>query len=100
MEYRIKDFNILSPFDCAIFKDNKLFCLIEYDGQQHFEAVDLFGGETTFQEQQRRDIKKNEWCAKNNVVLLRIPYTDYNILDKEYLFSKIPKLRFLDSKKI
>ena len=100
MEYRIKDFNILSPFDCAIFKDNELFCLIEYDGQQHFEAVDLFGGEMTFQEQQQRDIKKNEWCVKNNVVLLRIPYTDYDILNKEYLFSKIPKLRFLDSKKI
>ena len=50
--------------------------------------------------QQQRDIKKNEWCVKNNVVLLRIPYTDYDILNKEYLFSKIPKLRFLDSKKI
>ena len=24
MEYRIKDFNILSPFDCAIFKNDKL----------------------------------------------------------------------------
>lgn len=54
----------------------------------------------TFQEQQQCDIKKNEWCVKNNVVLLRIPYTDYDILNKEYLFSKIPKLRFLNSKKI
>lgn len=49
MEYRIKDFNILSPFDCAIFKDNKLIYLIEYDGQQHFEAVDLFGGKGALQ---------------------------------------------------
>ena len=48
MEYRIKEFNILSPFDCAIFKDNELFCLIEYDGQQHFEAVDFLAEKRLF----------------------------------------------------
>lgn len=28
----------------------------------------------------------------NEVPLLRIPYTDYEQLDAEYLFSKIPKI--------
>lgn len=40
---------VFSHNDAAIFKDNKLICLIEYDGQQHFEAVDLFGGEGALQ---------------------------------------------------
>ena len=100
MEYRIKDFNILSPFDCAIFNQETLLCLIEYDGEQHFKPIEFFGGEEAFQKQQERDQKKDEWCKENNIPLLRIPYTDYDILNKEYLFSKIPKLRFLNSKKI
>ena len=33
-----------------------------------------------------------EWYKENNIPLLRIPYTDYEQLDVEYLFSKIPKI--------
>jgi hypothetical protein len=28
---------------------------------------------------------KNEYCLKNNIKLIRIPYFDYNKLTKEYL---------------
>ena len=91
-QYRIKEFNILSPFDFAIFKDNKLLGLIEYDGQQHFEAVDLWGGEEQLKIQQERDERKNNWCQENNIRLIRIPYTEYNNLTIEYLLSFFPEL--------
>ena len=78
-QYRIKDFNFYSPFDFAIFnKDKKLLALIEYDGEQHFRAVDFFGGEERFLQQKENDRKKTEWCKDNNVKLIRIPYTDYD----------------------
>lgn len=91
-QYRIREFNISAPFDYAIFNQETLLCLIEYDGEQHFKPIEFFGGEEAFQKQQERDQKKDEWCKENNIPLLRIPYTDYEQLDAEYLFSKIPKI--------
>lgn len=91
-QYRIKEFNILSPFDFAIFKENKLLGLIEYDGQQHFEAVELWGGEKQLKIQQERDERKNQWCQENNIRLIRISYTEYDNLTIEYLFSFFPEL--------
>lgn len=65
----------LLKFDFAIFNDNKLLYLIEYDGKQHFEPIDWFGGIKGFEETQIRDNIKNEYCQKHNIPLLRFPYT-------------------------
>lgn len=87
-QYRIKDFSLYAPFDFAIFDNqNNLLKLIEYDGEQHFQAVDFFGGEEQFQLQQERDKKKNKWCEKNNIKLQRIPYQDYDKITIDYLLS-------------
>ena len=91
-QYRIKEFNILSPFDFAIFKDNKLLGLIEYDGEQHFESIEFFGGEEQLKLQRERDERKNKWCEENNIRLIRIPYTEYDNLTLEYLLSFFPEL--------
>lgn len=49
---------------------------IEYDGKQHYEAVDYFGGEKALLETQKRDKIKNEYCIDNNIRLLRIRYDE------------------------
>lgn len=76
-------------FDFAIFdNNNKLKMLIEYDGEQHFRPVDYFGGQKGYEETIKRDEIKNEFCQNNNILLLRIKYTDFGNLDKilsEYL---------------
>lgn len=67
-------------------------CCIEYDGIQHFEARDNNSKWNTTEnliENQKRDEKKNKYCLKNNIKLIRIPYTDFDILDSNYLISKI-----------
>ena len=91
-QYRIKAFNLSSPFDFAMFRDEKLKCLIEYDGEQHFESVEFFGGEEKLKLQQERDERKNLWCKENNIRLIRIPYTEYNNLTIGYLLSFFPEL--------
>ena len=91
-QYRIKSFSLIAPFDFAIFKDGKLLGLIEYDGQQHFEAVKIWGGEEQLKIQQERDERKNKWCQENNIRLVRIPYTEYDNLTIEYLLSFFPEL--------
>ena len=55
--------------------------LIEYDGEQHFHKVknDRYGYEGIV----ARDNYKNQWCKENNIVLIRIPYTDYDKINVE-----------------
>ena len=97
-QYNITDLSQWMRFDFAIYANNDddddtFLGLIEYDGKQHFESVDKFGGEEKFILQQERDQRKNQYCKENNIFLLRIPYTDFDKLDKEYLFSRFPKLK-------
>ena len=57
--------------------------LIEYDGEQHFHEVrnDRYG----YQGIVARDNFKNQWCKENNIRLIRIPYTEYNNINGNYL---------------
>jgi Family of unknown function (DUF5889)/Protein of unknown function (DUF723) len=52
---------------------------IEFDGIQHFESIEYFGGVDEFTKRKERDIVKNKYCEKNNIHLLRIPYYENNI---------------------
>lgn len=59
---------------------------IEYDGRQHYEAIDYFGGEKSYKQTVKHDNIKDEYCQKHDIKLIRIPYfcTDiYSLLDKE-----------------
>ena len=58
-------------FDFAIFDNDKISHLIEYDGEFHFEK--LYEGHD-FERQKLHDKLKNEYCVKNNIPLIRIPY--------------------------
>jgi len=48
---------------------------IEYQGQQHYEPVDFFGGVEHFQKTQERDARKRKLCSENGVNLIYWPYT-------------------------
>jgi very-short-patch-repair endonuclease len=73
-------------FDFAVFVDNRLFCLIEFDGKQHSQSVDYFGGEEALKVLQENDNRKNEYCKTKGFKLIRIPYKHLknlnSILDK------------------
>lgn len=59
----------LLRFDFAIFSpEGKLYCLIEYDGIQHFDEDNYFFSKST----QQHDQMKNDYCVKNNIILKRI----------------------------
>ena len=89
-DYENIDFSLYSKFDFAIFNsDGTLLKLIEFDGEQHFNAVELFGGEEQLKIQQERDKNKNEYCKKHNIPLLRIPYYDFDKMDIDYLLNNI-----------
>lgn len=64
-------------------------CCIEYDGEQHFHPIDHFGGAEQFEKTKLRDKVKTDYCDNRQIKLIRIPYLDYNILDKKYLLSRL-----------
>lgn len=74
-----KDIRIL-PFD---FYLPELNVIIEYDGKQHFESVDYFGGIDGLLVTQKHDQIKNEFCDKNGIKLLRIPYYKFDKIEEE-----------------
>jgi very-short-patch-repair endonuclease len=49
--------------------------LIEFDGRQHYENSELWGGEEKLAQTKRHDGIKTEFAAQNGYHLLRIPYS-------------------------
>lgn len=75
-------------FDFVIFKDNEILCAIEYNGEQHYEPIEFFGGKESLIRQQYCDKLKREYCRNNNIPLIIIPFTDKNKVDLNYLKEK------------
>lgn len=88
-QYRIKnEKNELMVFDFVIFKNNKIIKCIEFNGRQHYEAIDFFGGNDAFIIQQERDNRKTEYCNTHAINLQWIPYYDYDLINPDYLNLK------------
>ena len=67
------------PFDFYI---PDLNITIEYDGRQHYEIIDYFGGLDGFIDTKIRDTIKTIYCKENNIKLIRIPYWDFDKIEK------------------
>lgn len=59
-------------FDFFIVDQNYL---IEFDGEQHYKLSQTSKWYNKCKTLSLRDEYKNEWCLKNNIPLIRIPYT-------------------------
>lgn len=59
------------PFDFYLPQHN--IC-IEYNGKQHYEPIDFFGGEDAFKIRQQHDKIKKNYCRSNGINLLCISY--------------------------
>lgn len=76
----LKDKSCLS-YDFFIPAQN---ILIEYQGKQHYQPINYFGGETKFKNQQKHDLMKLGYAKEHGYTLITVPYT-------EDTFSKIKK---------
>lgn len=76
------------PFDFYIPKNN---ILIEYDGEQHYKSVKMWGGDNAFEKRKLHDSIKTKYCLDNKIKLLRIPYWDFDNID-EILNSELKKI--------
>ncbi|KAF6620426.1 DUF2726 domain-containing protein [Paenibacillus sp. EKM102P] len=82
-------------FDFAIFDGyNEPICLIEFDGKQHYEPIEYFGGIKTFKLQQKKDKIKDNYCESHNIPLIRIKYTEFDNIES-ILNEKLTQLNIL-----
>lgn len=79
-QYRFSDCKYKEPLPFDFYLPDLNMC-IEYDGIQHYEVVELFGGIQGFKIRKKRDLIKNEYCNSYGIKLLRISYK-YNTYDK------------------
>lgn len=89
---RFLDTNYYAYFD--FYVDNKY--IIEYDGVQHFsnqyfKNIKGVDANERFIKTKEHDKYKNQWCKKNNIPLIRIPYTHLKNLCLEDLLLETTK---------
>lgn len=65
--------------------------VIEFDGRQHFEVNEYFGGETEFHKTQERDQYKNNFCDDLNIEMVRLKKQDNitNVLDNIFKVQRL-----------
>lgn len=54
---------------------------IEYNGRQHYEVVNAFGGVREFENVKKRDTIKKQYCYNKGLHLIVIPYYETDIED-------------------
>jgi hypothetical protein len=67
------------PFDFYLI-DYNVVC--ECQGIQHTMSVDHFGGEEGFIIRKKHDKIKKDYCIKNNIPLIEIPYWDFKNIEQ------------------
>lgn len=72
-EFRFNDCRNIDPLPFDFYIKSKNIC-IEYDGVQHYKESRLYSSKLSLEGRKRNDAIKNEYCQKNNIHLIRIPY--------------------------
>ena len=92
-EYRNKEckYKYTLPFDFAIYKDDKLKFLIEYDGELHYKPGRWKEAKNKFTSNLMKDNIKSEFAKQHKIKLIRIPYWEFNNID-EILYHELRTL--------
>jgi len=67
------------PFDFYLSDKN---ILIEFDGELHYKNISFFGGKEELKKIQDRDKIKTDYCKINHIKLIRIPYWNFDKIEK------------------
>jgi len=74
-------------FDFNLTREN---VVIEYDGRQHFEIVEAWGGKKALAKTIENDRLKDEYAEINGLTMLRIKYTEFENMEtilKDFLIA-------------
>jgi very-short-patch-repair endonuclease len=74
------------PFD---FYLPELNLCIEYDGEQHYQIKDIWGGKDGLLDRQNKDFIKTKYCVLKKITLIRIT----GVINKNNLTKKLKKMK-------
>lgn len=76
------------------------YILIEYNGIQHYESVEYWGGEAALKKQKEHDKRKRDYTKKHGYKLITVKYT-YDTYEsvEEYLDKELKKLGVINDTK-
>lgn len=80
-------------FDFTLYANNEWIGSIEYNGQQHYQPVDIFGGEAVFRRQVEYDKRKLFYCLSHGVPILQVTYDR----PKRFMSVEDEVIRFLEN---
>jgi len=86
-EYKFKDCKNKKQLPFDFYLPDYNVC-IEYDGRQHFESIDYFGGIESFNKLKINDNIKDVYCYEKKIYLFRIKYDD-NVEEKLNILLKL-----------
>ena len=74
-------------YDFTIYQGNVWVGTIEFNGEQHYKPIAIFGGKKQFDIQKQHDFQKETYSLEHNAPMLVIPY---NSSEKsiEYLITE------------
>lgn len=79
-QYRFNDCVDKKKLSFDFYLPNFNIC-IEYQGIQHYEPIEYFGGKKSFETQIYHDLIKRNYCKCNGIYLIEIPYYEINNID-------------------
>ena len=91
--YFLRTYSGQMSYDVFVCGEN---IAIEYQGKQHFEPVEFFGGQKHFEEQRKRDALKREKSEQNGVILIYVNYWEEIFDLKDDLNDVLTKLGFAE----
>jgi len=74
-QYRFPDCRDIRPLPFDFYLHDYNTC-IEYQGRQHFEVVDIWGGSDALLDRIKKDNIKKQYCENKNITLLSIHHND------------------------
>mgnify|MGYP001276997563 CR=1 FL=1 len=80
-QYKFPDCKNVFPLPYDFYLCNIGIC-VEYQGKQHYEPLDFFGGERAFIKRLERDNIKSDYCKNNGIPLIIIPYWDFDNIEE------------------
>jgi hypothetical protein len=81
-DLRNPDTDRMLRLDFYVVRSERAYA-IEFDGRQHYESVEFFGGEEALHERVRLDKIKDRYCKRNDIVVIRL---------REKIYDKISQV--------
>lgn len=61
-------------FDFTLYEDDKWVGTIEFNGEQHYKPVSVFGGVKELENTKHRDMLKTKYCLEHQIPILIVQY--------------------------